>query len=146
MKEVTLKDFAPGMLAAAVECDMAKNLDRYGSRGIVQLKVLSVGRKYVRTEQNRKFELARGCGKSAARHLTECCEYGTEYILFPDMASAVEYAARDKCIREIRRLASALNVDTCQVSCTALRRVIELLEGTDGPNGRHDPDDNLDNK
>lgn len=141
MKEITLKDFAPGMLAAAVECDMAKTQNRYGNRGIIQLKVLSVGRKYVRTEQNRKFELPRGYGKPAAGHLTECCEYGTEYILFPDMASAVEYAAKDKCIREIKRLASALNVDTCRVSCTALRRVIELLEGADGPDGLHDPDD-----
>lgn len=141
MKEITLKDFAPGMLAAAVECDMAKTQNRYGNRGIIQLKVLSVGRKYVRTEQNRKFELARGYGKPAAKHLTECCEYGTEYILFPDMASAVKYAAKDKCIREIRRLASALDVDTCRVSCTALRRVIKLLEGADGPDGLHDPDD-----
>lgn len=140
MKEITLKDFSPGMLAAAVECDMAKTQNRYGNRGIIQLKVLSVGRKYVRTEQNRKFELARGCGKPPARHLTECCEYGTEYILFPDMASAVEYAAKDKCIREIRHLASALNVDTCQVSCTALRRVVELLEGADDADGLHDPD------
>lgn len=136
MKEITLKDFAPGMLAAAVECDMAKTQNRYGNRGIIQLKVLSVGRKYVRTEQNRKFELARGCGKPAARHLTECCEYGTEYILFPDMASAVEYAAKDQCVREIKRLASALDVDTCRVSCGALRQVIGLLENKDDPDGR----------
>lgn len=139
MKEITLKDFAPGMLAAAVECGMARHPDRYGTQEIIQLKVLSVGRKYVRTEQNRTFELVRGYGRPAATHLTECCEYGTEYILFPNMASAVEYAAKDQCVREIKRLASALDVDTCRVSCSALRQVIGLLEDKNGL-------DNLDNK